>query len=298
MKNIITYKLFEKYYSASPELKDKIDKIVSELLLKYKGGKEFFDALDDKIKDISLNKKIINELVKGKSNSHIISSGEFGDLLYKLWKKGEFKCKSMVVVNGKILTGDLPVYNWYPKEEVLENKEYVFIDDSYFSGKTANKINEFLKKKNSKIKYVQVVYDGSKKKNKGVKSFYRYYDNVLTESKDYDIEKAKITLDYLTEYLQDMGLFVEITEEPFGFFKGDLFLRITDENKILCKNYPKDDLDWLMDKEPINKFIGMLEDKLFLERSEKQINEKDYNIYGGGLGVTFCFTESGIKKIY
>lgn len=296
MRNILDYKLFEKYYSAYPELKQKIEDIVSDLLLKYKGGKEFFDALDDKIKDVSLNKEIIRQLMKGKSNSHIISSGEFGDLLYKLWKAGEFKCKSMVVVNGKILTGDLPVFSWYPKENI-EDKEYIFIDDSYFSGKTATRINDFLKKFNSKIKYVQVVYDGSKKKNKDVKSFYRYWDSKVLESK-VSIEEVKTTLDYLTDHLQEIGLNVEITEEPFVFFDGDLFLRITDDNQVLCKNYPMDELDWLLNKEPIKKLINLFEKRLFLERSKTPENEKDYTMYAGGLGVTFCFTESGIKKIY
>ena len=49
MKHI---QLFEKFYNPPVEIKEKLANLVQELLAKHKGGVEFFDALDDKIKSI------------------------------------------------------------------------------------------------------------------------------------------------------------------------------------------------------------------------------------------------------
>jgi hypothetical protein len=58
--------------------------------------------------------------------------------------------------------------------EVLD-KKFVYVDDSYFSGKTAEKINNYLSLRNSKISTIEVIYDGSKDRKNNVKSFFRYY---------------------------------------------------------------------------------------------------------------------------
>lgn len=167
-------KLFEAFLQPPKFIKSKIVDLVNQLLDKYKEGKEFFDALDSSIKDAT-NEDLIIYLVRGNENEWLATSGEFGDRLYNIWKSGKFKCKGMVVFNGKILTGDKKVESWYPKNFGLENKQFIYVDDSYFSGKTVSVINDFLKQNGSKIKRVSVIYDGSKTKKKGVNSFFRYY---------------------------------------------------------------------------------------------------------------------------
>lgn len=58
----------------------------------------------------------------------------------------------------------------------FNDKSFVYVDDSMFSGGTVRKIDDYLKEyHNSKLKSVSVVYDGSKEKNKLVKSLFRYY---------------------------------------------------------------------------------------------------------------------------
>lgn len=173
---MIHIQCYEKFYQPTESIKSKIDYIVNNLLKEHGGGRSFFDALDEKIKDISSNIDIIKDLMRGKSNSDIITSGEFGDILYKLWKEKKIKCRSVLVVNGKLLTDNKPVHEWYPKEFDIRNKDFIFIDDSFFSGTTFRKIENFLKEYDSTIKYTQVVYDGSKIRNKKVKSFFRYYN--------------------------------------------------------------------------------------------------------------------------
>lgn len=172
MKHI---KLFERFYNPPQEIKDKLNSIIQELQVKYKGGRAFFDALDGSIKDIT-NQDMILALLKGNSNEWIATSGGFGDIIHKLWKEDKFKCKGLVVFNGKMLTNKVGVKAWYPSDFDLNDKQFLYVDDSYFSGSTARKIDDFLNEHNSKIKSVSVIYDGSKEKSKMVKSFFRYYN--------------------------------------------------------------------------------------------------------------------------
>ena len=51
-----------------------------------------YSALDQAIKDVTSYDMIL-ALLKGNTNEWIVSSGEFGDAIYKLWKENKFKCK-------------------------------------------------------------------------------------------------------------------------------------------------------------------------------------------------------------
>lgn len=61
----------------------------------------------------------------------------------------------------------------------LSCTNYVFLDDSYYSGKTKSGIEEALKNIDSKAKITNtfVVYDGGIKFDKTVHSLFRYYNN-------------------------------------------------------------------------------------------------------------------------
>lgn len=167
--------LFEKFYNPSKNIQKKLDDIVFGLLQKYNGGREFFKALDNAIKDFS-NKDLIISLLKGNENEWICSSGGFGDKLHNLYENGDIKCKGLLIFNGKMYTKDKGITSYYPENFDMSNKKFIFIDDSLFTGKTYLKIDEFLSEFNSKIKEVLVVYDGSKSYNPIIKSLFKYYD--------------------------------------------------------------------------------------------------------------------------
>lgn len=167
--------LFEKFYNPPLEIKERLDKAVQELLLKYEGGRPFFHALDAFIKDI-LNEDMILSLVRGNSNEYLCTSGEFGNKIYQLWKENKFKCRGVLVFNGKMRTSQIGIKSYFPADFDIKDKTFVYVDDSYFTGSTANKINRFLIENGSKIKSVYVIYDGSKQIRPGVKSFFRYYN--------------------------------------------------------------------------------------------------------------------------
>lgn len=166
--------LYERFYNPPLSIKKKLDILVQELLLKYGGGRAFFDVLDDEIKSI-YNEDMILALFRGCSNEWIATSGGFGDKVYQLWKDNKFKCKGIVVFNGKIATEKKDVRTWYPSDFDISGKSFIYVDDSYFSGGTARKINSFLNEKKSKIKSIFVIYDGSKERSTFVKSFFRYH---------------------------------------------------------------------------------------------------------------------------
>lgn len=169
--------LFETFHQPTTQVKMKLKSIVDKLLSQYGGGKQFFNALDDQIKNLS-NQDLILNLVKGCENDYIATSGGFGNLLLKLWQEGKFECKGLVVFNGRMMTDNIGVLSWFPPDFDFNNKEFVYIDDSYFSGTTAKKIDEFLLTKKAKISRIAVIYDGSKLKSPMVDSFFRYYDSI------------------------------------------------------------------------------------------------------------------------
>jgi hypothetical protein len=158
-----------KNISHNNELKSDIE----NLLQIHVGKRPFFNALDDLIK---YDDRYLLALVNGLENSNIISTGSFGDQLYEEYEDGEFDCASIGIFNGKICTERAGIHCVYPGDVGLENKEFVFIDDSLYSGRTVNVIEDYLKTIGSSIKEIRVAYDGSKKRDTRIKSLYRYYD--------------------------------------------------------------------------------------------------------------------------
>lgn len=154
----------------------RFESMVQDLIEKYGGGRPFFDALDDTVKN-TINRDIMLEVLKGLENEWVITSGGFGDFVNDLYENGEFKCLGVGVYNGGMCTRGKGVTCWYPPGFKMDDKVFVYVDDSYFSGGTVRTINEYLKKfHNSHIKEVSVAYDGSKNKSPMVRSLYRYYD--------------------------------------------------------------------------------------------------------------------------
>ena len=58
---------------------------VSDVLKSERGGRQFFNKMDQIIKD---NPDTIKEIMSGLEKDYIVCSGSFGDNLYDLWEKG------------------------------------------------------------------------------------------------------------------------------------------------------------------------------------------------------------------
>jgi hypothetical protein len=88
--------------------------------------------------------------------------------------------------------------------------------------------------------------------------------------------------------LSDEGLYIYFPND--NKFGGKFYLSVEDKDKIFCKNYPKDDMDWLYGKPIINDFIDKLKDF-------DLIRDVHYKIYAGGLGVNFVFDDKNVVEI-
>lgn len=149
-----------------------INKIVADTLKLYGGGKEFFDSLDSQLVK---NDNIIMQLFDGLENEWVVATGKFGDTLYSRLKGGIIRCNGLIVFNGGMCSKQDEPFCYYPYNNSVTNREFIFVDDSLFSGGTAKKINEFLQEYGSRIDRIKVIYDGSKIKSPNIESLYRYY---------------------------------------------------------------------------------------------------------------------------
>ena len=155
------------------------NKIIEILKRHPEGGEAFFNALDLIIRsDKNLLRDYIEWVSKYCSSNMSVGcvvTGSFGRMLasvYNDWLNKTFG--QVIIVNGGIRSGspvELPIF------EVLK-PSYVLLDDSYYSGRTANTIEKELQIINPKTKIDRafVIYDGSKGWVDGIYAMYRYYE--------------------------------------------------------------------------------------------------------------------------
>lgn len=159
------------------QLNSKLSSIVNNLLSNYEGGEIYFDNLDKEIKDKE-NLDLIEAVINSKPNQKIliVGTGGFGLHVYEHFSN----LHDIVIVNGNLRKqDDIDIVESNIDLVNIFNQEVFFVDDSYYSGGTEKKINKFLLEHfNAKITSSSVVYDGSIKKRKHVKSLFRYYNKI------------------------------------------------------------------------------------------------------------------------
>ena len=116
--------------------------LVNECLIEHECGESFFDAIDEKLRD---DEKLINMMIdKVKENEdfdYIIVSGKFGSVFYEYASNYQDDLKEkIIVVNGGLRKDNVITSFW--ENFNIQNKRIVFIDDSYYLGRTRNKIKE------------------------------------------------------------------------------------------------------------------------------------------------------------
>lgn len=152
-------------------MKNQMFETVNKLLEQYIGGQIFFTELD---KAVKFNKEILNELIDAVNKinplAHTIASGEIGLAMHNLDIDIDF-----LVAGG--LRFDPTKINLEPFAERIKGHTFIFIDDSYFSGRTALVVKEEIERLGGEWFGCYVAYDGSKSRDEKVYSLYRYYDH-------------------------------------------------------------------------------------------------------------------------
>ena len=162
-------------------LKEMMHLIVKECLGKYDGGESYFTEVDAMIKSNPVLMSEYIQYVTEKENIYnVILSGEIGLKYLAMQLKRQIPSD----INLFLLPGGIRldpsklnrIDNNYKKMWKITSSRYVFLDDSYYSGKTLNDVSDFVKKSGGIIKKSYVFYDGAPKRT-DVHSLYRYYDN-------------------------------------------------------------------------------------------------------------------------
>lgn len=148
--------------------------IVNQCLEKHGGGESYFDELDSLIKsDIELMITYLKYAIERENVHHVVVSGEIGLILSKFINKKIFLINiNLICVNGGLRKGKEPVGTNLP---LCESFKTIFFDDSYYSGKTARVVREYIQGYGGHIMKNYVFYDGCQDKREDVVSLYRYY---------------------------------------------------------------------------------------------------------------------------
>lgn len=155
-------------------LKQKMIPIVNQCLEKHGGGESYFDELDGIIKkDIDFMVTYLKYIVDKEKVKHVIVSGEIGLILSKLISKEIIPMDiNLICINGGLRKGREPYGANIP---LCESFKAVFFDDSYYSGKTARAVRDYICRYGGIITKNYVFYDGCPEQHDNVVSLYRYY---------------------------------------------------------------------------------------------------------------------------
>lgn len=143
-----------------------LNNIIQQLLDKYVEGQVYFTALDKSIQHKIITDKLFSIATK---NNIIIVSGGFGRFIKKSYPK-----KNLLLLEGRLRHfKKICLENIASK---IKNKDFIFIDDSYYLGRTRNVIRAEIERLKGNFKHTYVIYDGSMFKDKEVTSLYRYHE--------------------------------------------------------------------------------------------------------------------------
>ena len=144
-----------------------INNQIEGVLDKYKEGQDFFTNLDFSFR----NKKSISIMLEAIPKKYkIITSGSFGKTITKLYPE-----KVSILMPGNLR--HMSSYSLEALRERIKNQDYIFLDDSYYSGRTVNVVRHALESQRGNLVKTYVMYDGKKTKDKDIEYFYRYFEH-------------------------------------------------------------------------------------------------------------------------
>lgn len=161
------------------EMKHRMSQIVQKCIDSHGGGEEYFNELDYLIKNDE--DFLISYLIHISQSSvkNIIISGGLGYKVASLKLKYNWFLADCNIeyVNGSLRKG-LPIQYSNYKLDSYKNQPFIFVDDSYYSGKTLRIVKTYIEEVlGGYLQDSYVFYDGSEDNLDDVVSLYRYYDH-------------------------------------------------------------------------------------------------------------------------
>lgn len=162
----------------------KIDDLVAALIHEHEGGERFFDNLDKAVQKSEFMDALFYNLFHEdietgdiEEEPVLVVSGKFGQYFVN-WLKHEARedLYDIFVVEGGLRETE-STDSLEPYESLIQGRNVVFLDDSYYSGTTENAIMEAVENLGGEFLATYVIYDGSRNNSGKVKSLFRYYDH-------------------------------------------------------------------------------------------------------------------------
>lgn len=170
------------------QLKDELNTLVQKLIHEHTGGEQFFDALDEAIREgVDCIGHILSTLnsLHFRDTVNIIVSGKFGEAV-KEHALSQIARFNIIHVNGGLREGKLIT----PLKGFDATKPTYFIDDSFYSGKTRDAVQVEVERLRGTLQATLVVYDGSQRVDMSVISMYHYYSDYMNQTKEVSIEQG------------------------------------------------------------------------------------------------------------
>ena len=102
-------------------------------------------------------------------NNIVIASGGFGKFIQRNYPE-----KNLLLLNGGLR--HTKILSLEHITDQIKKKDFIFIDDSYYLGRTRNVIRAEIERLDGYFKHSYVVYDGSKHIDKEITSLFRYHE--------------------------------------------------------------------------------------------------------------------------
>ena len=149
----------------------KINAIVHRNLKIFTGGQQFFTKMDKEVK-IPLFFDALWEKAKEEQGNFVpVVSGGYGLSFARHLRV--HKGIKVIILNGGLRTGEPISLSNY--SHLIKGNRIVFFDDSFFHGKTREKVKQEIERLGGKLVATYVCYDGSKITDNTVHSLYRYH---------------------------------------------------------------------------------------------------------------------------
>jgi hypothetical protein len=148
-----------------------LDGLVEECITRYGGGRAYFDQLDENVRTPFFF-EALTETVDARYGHlpPLVVTGKFGEE-YRDWlKKSGREWHTILLFQGSLR------YDNFVTVPGSLREGYVFLDDSFYLGRTLAAVSTGLNRHGSRILSTHVIYDGSRYRLPQA-ALYRYFDH-------------------------------------------------------------------------------------------------------------------------